>query len=472
MTEQPSQPTTQIGDPVEHPQYGRGRVTALFRNGAEWMVQFESGLRFRRPRAEFAGQESVTLAPASPMPMPDTLPMSRTQFEARQLVEALRVGVAPAQHIQELTIGLVEERATLSAGIVQAHQTGGGALAVLGDYGYGKSHIVELTAQDALDRGFLVAAASLDLLELPAHRAFDVYAALMRNLRFPDGDERGLGVLMEKARGNRRLHDELRELSGVDDDPLAVALYALDNTSSSRQRRAWENWIGGGRKVKSMNKAAPKKVRFPSIYRVGHNARQIAFLLSGVSVLARLAGYSGLCILIDEAESYSLLAKYQQPKATQFFSAVIYAAQQDRQSRITPDAFPQHRWREYPLAYTDRQSLFFLFTVTRSDNRMPLESWLAKEQIIDLAPKHTPQEIGQFLQQVMTYHGQAYGYEPGERQGQIRRGAAEHLALGMRNDKLSIRGIVRLAVELYDLLYLHPEYDTATLLDELREQMR
>ena len=103
---------------------------------------------------------------------------------------------------------------------------------------------------------------------------------------------------------------------------------------------------------------------------------------------------------------------------------------------------------------------------------MPLESWLAKEQIIDLAPKHTPQEIGQFLQQVMTYHGQAYGYEPGERQGQIRRGAAEHLALGMRNDKLSIRGIVRLAVELYDLLYLHPEYDTATLLDELREQMR
>ena len=147
------------------------------------------------------------------MPMPDTLPMSRTQFEARQLVEALRVGVAPAQHIQELTIGLVEERATLSAGIVQAHQTGGGALAVLGDYGYGKSHIVELTAQDALDWGFLVAAASLDLLELPAHRAFDVYAALMRNLRYPDGDERGLGVLMEKVRGNRRLHDELRELA-------------------------------------------------------------------------------------------------------------------------------------------------------------------------------------------------------------------------------------------------------------------
>ena len=29
-----------------------------------------------------------------------------------------------------------------------------------------------------------------------------------------------------------------------------------------------------------------------------------------------------------------------------------------------------------------------------------------------------------------------------------------------------------LAVELYDLLYLHPEYDVAALLDEMRGQMR
>jgi hypothetical protein len=42
----------------------------------------------------------------------------------------------------------------------------------------------------------------------------------------------------------------------------------------------------------------------------------------------------------------------------------------------------------------------------------------------------------------------------------------------MRSDRLSIRGTVRLAVELFDLLYLYPEYDTATLLDEVRSQLR
>ena len=90
--------------------------------------------------------------------------MPRTQMEARQLIEALRVGIAPAQHVRELTIGLAAERASLAGALNKAHQSGGGVRAVVGDYGFGKSHIVELTAQEALTRNFLVAATSLDLL--------------------------------------------------------------------------------------------------------------------------------------------------------------------------------------------------------------------------------------------------------------------------------------------------------------------
>jgi hypothetical protein len=35
-----------------------------------------------------------------------------------------------------------------------------------------------------------------------------------------------------------------------------------------------------------------------------------------------------------------------------------------------------------------------------------------------------------------------------------------------------MRSTVCLAVELFDLLYLHPNYDVATFLDELRAQVR
>jgi hypothetical protein len=93
-----------IGASVEHPQYGKGVVAAIYRNGSEWLVRFESGLRFRRPRQEFVGEGEVALAPAAPLPALDSLPMPPSQYAARQLLEALRVGVAPAQHIKELTI--------------------------------------------------------------------------------------------------------------------------------------------------------------------------------------------------------------------------------------------------------------------------------------------------------------------------------------------------------------------------------
>ena len=185
-----------------------------------------------------------------------------------------------------------------------------------------------------------------------------------------------------------------------------------------------------------------------------------------------LAGYSGLCVLIDEAESYSLLAKYQQPKASLFFSAVIYAALRGSQSRISQNDLPQHRWREYPVAYRTRPVA--LLPLHRHPQRQPPAPGRLAGRRSDLRSgpqSHAPGDRPIFA----AGHGLS---RPGLwlRTGRAPRpnppGAAEHLALGMRNDKLSIRGIVRLAVELYDLLYLHPEYDTATLLDELREQMR
>lgn len=461
-----------IGETVEHPQYGRGKITAIYRNDSEWLVRFDSGLRFRRPRREFVGQQELVLAPAVPLPILDAQPMAPSQYQARQLLEALRVGIAPAQHIKELTIGLESERASLAEGLVAAHQSGGAVRAVIGEYGYGKTHLVELTAREALERNFIVATTSLDLGEVPAHRAIAVYTSLLRGLRYPDSDELGLEHLIDKAIDTPRWREQLWTATSLANDPLDVGLYAIKSTSSSRQRKAWQEWLISGQRAKLMNKAMPRGVKFPSIYTVGHNARQIAYLLSGISALARLAGYSGLCVLIDEAESYSLLQAYQRPKADEFFSAVIYAALQERQTRITADMLPQHRWKDYPPAYADRGSLFFLFTVTRSENRLPLETWLDDGQIIALDPHHSAQEIGQFMQQVMGYHGQAYVYEIGERQRQVRRAAAEHLALGMRNGRLSIRGVVRLSVELFDLLYLYPDYEVTALLDELRQQLR
>lgn len=456
-----------IGEWVEHPHYGRGVVLAVYRSGGEWLVRFENGLRFRRPRQEFAGQPHTSeVTSAAPLAFIPDAPMPPQQLTARRLIESLRFGVAPAAYLRELTIGLAAERDSLIAALHESHERGGAVRAVLGEYGYGKSHIVELTAQEALARNFLVASTSLDLLELPPHRAFDIYRELMHNLRTPDSEERGLGPLLERA-DKLGMGAKLRENSPLELDPLLLTLEIFAATSSLRQKEAWQSWLMGGRRTRIMNRATPKGVKFPTIYKIGHNARQVAYLLSGLSVLARLSGYSGLCVLIDEAESYSLLKAQQRPKASLFFAAMIHAAGGQREE-ISQDALPQHRLRDYPATYGAGQSLFFLFTVTRSENRLPLEDWLVPDEILALDPHPSPQEIGQFLQLVQEYHAQAYDYEPGDRQGQLRRAAAEHLSLAMKGARLSIRSLVRLSVELFDLLYLYPDYQITEILEELR----
>ena len=65
--------------------------------------------------------------------------------------------------------------------------------------------------------------------------------------------------------------------------------------------------------------------RPPRLYLAGEVARQYCYLLTALSVLATMVGYTGLAVLIDESEHYSLLRATQRGRADAFFKAMIYA---------------------------------------------------------------------------------------------------------------------------------------------------
>src|SRR5207247_2696308 len=122
------------------------------------------------------------------------------QFRARQTLEALRLGIVPVQDVETLTIGLEAERVSLDRALARSKERGGDVQAIIGDYGFGKSHFVELAARRGLRENFLVAVASLDLVEVPPSKAHEIYRALVRSLRYPDNTaERGLRPLLQKA---------------------------------------------------------------------------------------------------------------------------------------------------------------------------------------------------------------------------------------------------------------------------------
>lgn len=64
------------------------------------------------------------------------------------------MGIVPSAHITDLTIGLDEERTRLQRAFKRTSLHGGATLAVLADYGHGKTHFIALTEQSAYKRAF------------------------------------------------------------------------------------------------------------------------------------------------------------------------------------------------------------------------------------------------------------------------------------------------------------------------------
>jgi bacteriophage exclusion system BrxC/D-like protein len=472
-----SETSEQPSRTVVHPQLGPGKLLRTYMGGFEWEVAFDSGRRFRLPAREF-DTESVSAwhaqtAPPSNGFAPRAPVLELDQFRARQTLEALRLGIVPVQDVETLTIGLEAERVSLDRALARAKERGGDVQAVIGDYGFGKSHFVELAARRALRENFLVATASLDLVETPPSKAHEIYRALTRSIRYPDSDERGLGPLIARTLDHPAAIGRFAELAPREDCPLVAALHALADCGSQLAYDDIVQWIGGHLLPTAEMKTCLRKP--PRLYRSGEVARQYAYLLTAIGVLATLLGYSGLAVLIDESEHYSLLRANQRDRADSFFKALIYGAMGPANGRVDPLSIPSHARADYEIAFASAPHLFFLFALTESENRMPVDAWLAPSQIVRLDDRFIERDIQAFFTALLRYHSIAYTYgypPPRERYEEVVRVVPGLLSRALNQHRINLRELIRLAVVTFDLLYLHPDYAPEALLQELTRGLR
>lgn len=461
---------------VYHPQLGTGKLMKTYMGGSEWEVQFDSGRRFRLPAREFNPEavaallrQDTTVLPAGPR----TAVLEVDQFRARQTLEALRVGIVPVQDAEMLTIGMETERVTVNRALVRSRERGGDVVAVIGDYGFGKSHFIELAAQRGLRENFLITNASLDLVEVPPSKAHKIYEALITSIRYPDTDQRGLLPLLSKALDNPSIISEFTALCPRDpkDCPLSAALLALQDCPSQLAFDEIVQWLSGQSKSQREMKTCLKKP--PRLYVTGEIARQYSYLLTGISVLATLAGYSGLAVLIDESEHYSLLRAAQRERADSFFKAMIVGALGLNNGRINAHDIPDHLRAEYPVSFVSEPHLLFLFALTESADRMPVGTWLAPSHLVRLDDRFIEKDILEFFKTLLRYHGIAYEYQPareryedivGQTPGMVYRALSQH--------RINLRELIRTAVTVCDLLHLHSDYAAHDLLDDLKRGLK
>ncbi|HEY8743945.1 MAG TPA: BREX system ATP-binding domain-containing protein, partial [Chloroflexota bacterium] len=112
---------------------------------------------------------------------------------AMQMVEQLRYGIPPHGYSRLFTVGRHEQLLTLER---QLHDAAGTALLLQADYGAGKSHLLQVLRELALDAGFAVSLVVVNAQEgVRFDRIDTIFGATCRNLEVDGSGERGIGTL-------------------------------------------------------------------------------------------------------------------------------------------------------------------------------------------------------------------------------------------------------------------------------------
>ena len=295
---------------VTHPSFGKGRVLRQVRGGRYCVVLFEGrripwqvnttelSFEAQPPVAQEAVAEELDLATIGP---------------ALQILEALRLGVVPPQGTDVYTVGRDVEMEMIQKDLVQACE-GGAARVVLGDYGTGKTHLLEVIEQKALEANMVVARVVLDEEECSPSQPRRVYRALCNSLRYPDRKERGLQPLFDGAVDG--LPDSFFDKDSSDYhhylSPTLAYYRRLDEEETAGELLL--DYIGGHPSLS--NRELERELRGATGLR-GHRlyalmdyrpwAHLYTYLVGGLAYLVERAGYRGICLLFDEAEFYALL---------------------------------------------------------------------------------------------------------------------------------------------------------------------
>jgi hypothetical protein len=267
-----------IGKKLEHGRFGHGIVQNARHKGLELYVQFEDGIG-RWVRIEDV--EFLSTSPVLEVSRPYVSGLTEEELRSRSMVEAFRLGIVPHGCVDEFTFGRDEEIQFIKQWLEDEDT---GTLIVEGEYGSGKTHLLDYLYALVLKQGYAAAMVTLDPFEVPLFKPKAVYRRLIQSLCYIDGSER------------KGFRDFMRALAGKGQCEIQAHEYLGEAISRLKQEEDPEwlwNWIEGR-----------ESWWYPPLYDHGTAANIYCYILSGIAWAARnVLGLKGLVVIMDEAES-------------------------------------------------------------------------------------------------------------------------------------------------------------------------
>lgn len=463
-------------DSIHHPLHGRGQVVELRRSGRMAVVDFDDlplptlvpirEIENFGPTDAERGTDPRAEAFDAPAPI--------AQARAARPIESMRLGVVPAADVATFTVARDREITAFDDTLDAVDAGEAGLKLLLGDYGTGKTHLLQLFSHRAREQGFLTARVTLDSRECRPSHPRRIYRALIHQLRYPDHPGTpGLLPLFERA----LLSDDIRR-DFADEatfhlylSPTLQALRALaepdagDYLDVGDARRSLMDWIEGHRDVSNgqLNErlsVLPGQISWLySLKDFRPWARIYTYILSGIAALARQSGYAGLFLFIDEAERFEVLSPQNRDFALTFFRALARATCAD-----ALDPHPMDKQvdegghgilRSLPAAYDGGSHLGAAIALTPSPQALDIGLQLVPQDAVMNLRTPSAQDYGALARRVAHFYTDACTDPPMENQ-RIQEIVELIERLTGRNQLLNARQVMKTVVEILDIHRHYP----------------
>ncbi len=231
-------------------------------------------------------------------------------LESTGIINALRRGTVPASGLYRFAVGLEAEEAAIREHLSLVSKNGADIRFIRGEYGSGKTFLIARALEIAGQYGFVTAKISISPTT-PLHKLRTIYQSIVHSLN-AGGEEYAFRSLLDAwlysleehsadvdtaSASEEEIEQALLEISRVSPGVAAVIrVYASSSAEGDfKMAQAAVGWLSGdpniGRPVKQ--KAGIKGEIDEAV---------IMSLFQLLSIVARGAGYLGICVAIDELE--------------------------------------------------------------------------------------------------------------------------------------------------------------------------
>ncbi len=268
-----------------------------------------------------------------------------THRDIQHIFESLRKGLVPERGIDAFAVGIEKLRGEMDRQLELARNGEGTIKFLRGGYGCGKTFMARLSLLDAQEKGFVTSFVVVSDNDLRFHRFDDVYRKVMIELGTNVCPRGAMGDILDRwiakvedaliaggededaddfdQKVRKRIDEDLVSLTGgkAPQDFVRViqTVFDLKQEGNVADAGSLISWLCG-----SGNVAANAKKR--AGIKGDITSRDALDYLRGVLAIVKAAGYKGLTIAIDEAETILRMRKDSRHKSLNGIRQIADAA--------------------------------------------------------------------------------------------------------------------------------------------------